>query len=336
MIQHETFISVKVVIFLLILIPGFETCSAQSGKNPVIPFDTSYTPYQTWLKIRKDFPYAVVVKDSLSPDILGKRDLIYATLENTRFGKRDLHLDLFRPVKSGKYPTVVMIHGGGWRSGNKSMQVPLAQRIAAKGFVTAAVEYQLSPESGYPAAVHNIKAAIRWLRANADKFGIDTSRIVISGCSAGGQLAALVGMTNGIDKFEGDQGNNSYSSSVKAVIDIDGVLDFMAPTSLNLQRNPDSPDIAWLGGSFYEKPSVWKEASAIFWVNKNSVPVLFVNSGYSRFHSGQDEMIGIMKELRIYSEVHIIDVKVHPFWLFHPWFNMTVDYMVDFMNYALR
>jgi pectinesterase len=267
---------------------------------------------------------------------MSERDVVYTTLKNTPFGNRDLRLDLFRPAKPGKYPALIMIHGGGWRSGNKSMQVPLAQRIAAKGFVTIAVEYQLSLEARYPSAVHNIKAAIRWVRANADKYGIDTSRIVISGCSAGGQLASLIGMTNGIERFEGEEGNNNYSSSVKAVIDIDGVLDFMAPSSLNLQRKPDSPDIAWLGGSFYEKPEIWKEASAIFWVNKNSVPVLFINSGFSRFHSGQDEMIGIMKEFRIYSEVHLIDVKVHPFWLFHPWFDTTVDYMVDFMNYVLK
>jgi acetyl esterase/lipase len=306
-----------------------------SSKQP-IPRDTTYSVSRVFNQIRKDFPYAVPVKDSLPANVLSERNLVYSTLLNTPFGKRDLHLDLFRPEKSGKYPALIMIHGGGWRSGDKSMQVPMAQRIAARGFVTVAVEYQLSLEARYPAAVHNIKAAIRWLRANADKYDIDTSRIAISGCSAGGQLAALVGMTNGVEKFEGDMGNNSFSSSVNAVIDIDGVLDFLAPTSLNLQRKPDSPDILWLGGSFYEKPEIWKEASAIFWVNKNSVPVLFLNSGFPRFHSGQDEMIGIMKEHRIYSEVHLTDVKVHPFWLFHPWADATVNYMVDFMNFALK
>jgi acetyl esterase/lipase len=243
---------------------------------------------------------------------------------------------LFRPAKTGKYPLLIMIHGGGWRSGDRKMQVPMAQRIASNGFVTAVVEYQLSPEAKYPAAVYNIKAAIRWLRANADKYGVDTSRIAISGCSAGGQLAALVGMTNGINKFEGNQGTINYSSHVDAVIDIDGVLDFLAPSSLNLVRQPDSPDIQWLGGSFTEKPDIWKEASAIFWVNAKSVPVLFINSGYSRFHSGQDEMIGMMKEMNIYNEVHKFDVLVHPFWLFHPWMEPTTNYMVEFLRKVLR
>jgi pectinesterase len=123
---------------------------------------------------------------------------------------------------------------------------------------------------------------------------------------------------------------------VQTVIDIDGVLDFMAPSSLNLDRKPDSPDIVWLGGSFYEKPEIWKESSSIFWANEKSVPVLFLNSGFSRFHGGQDEMIGMMNEWGIYTEVHKFDVKVHPFWLFHPWVDQSVEYMVKFMNKTLK
>jgi pectinesterase len=316
------------VFVLVIFIP----IASQISRMDTIPRDTSYTPYSTWLKIKKNYPEAKIAHPQLPQGVVAETDLVYATLKETPFGKRDLHLDLFRPEKSGRYPVLVMIHGGGWRSGNKLMQVPMAQQIASKGFVTVAVEYQLSLEAKYPAAVHNIKAAIRWLRANADKYSIDTTWIAISGCSAGGQLASLVGMTNSIGKFEGNMGNPGFSSNVQAVIDIDGVLDFMAPASLNTLRKPTSADVEWLGGSFSEKPETWKEASSIFWVNAKSVPVLFLNSGYSRFHAGQDEMIGIMKELNIYTEVHKFDIQMHPFWLFHPWMDTTVIYMVGFMN----
>lgn len=321
-------------LLLLVIICWGINLNAQT-KYLSIPLDTSYTPYQSWLKIKNSYPGAKIAYPQLPEGVMAEENLVYTTLKGTAFGNRDLHLDLFRPVKAGKYPLLVMIHGGGWRSGNKSMQVPLAQKIAASGFVAVAVEYQLSLEAKYPAAVHNIKAAIRWLKANAGKYSIDTSRIAISGCSAGGQLAALVGMTNGINKFEGDQGNLNFSSSVDAVIDIDGVLDFLAPASLNLERKPNSADIDWLGGSFIEKPGIWKEASAIFWVNAKSVPVLFINSGFSRFHAGQDEMIGIMKEHGIYTEVRKFDVKVHPFWLFHPWMEPTASYMIAFLNKVL-
>jgi Esterase/lipase len=325
-----------IISIFIIFIKGVCTNAQTSKDFPSIPYDTSYNVPRVYSQIHKAYPDAIPAKDSLPTGVKDERNLIYATLPETPYGKRELHLDLFHPVKPGKYPLLVMIHGGGWRSGNKSMQVPMAQRIASKGFVTVAVEYQLSLEAKYPAAVYNIKAAIRWLRANAHKFGIDTSHIAISGCSAGGQLAALVGMTNGVKKFEGDQGTTNYSSKVHAVIDIDGVLDFMAPASLNLKRQSNSPDIEWLGGSFSEKPDTWKEASSIFWVNEKSVPVLFLNSGFSRFHAGQDEMIGIMKEYTIYTEVHKFDVKMHPFWLFHPWMDTATDYMINFMKNVLN
>jgi len=321
--------------FALFFILGFHIVVAQ---NPIkeIPHDTTYSIARVHRQIKKDYPYAIPVKDSLPKGVLGERNLVYATLPETPFGKRELHLDLFHPEKPGKYPALILVHGGEWRAGDKSMEVPMAQMIASNDFVTVAVEYQLSLEAKYPAAVHNIKAAIRWVRANAEKYNIDPDRIAISGTSAGGQLAMLVGMTPGIKKLEGTMGITGFSSTVQAIIDIDGVVDFMAPMSLNLDRKPNSPDIEWLGGSFYEKPAIWKEASSIFWANEKSVPVLFLNSGFSRFHAGQDELIGMMNEWGIYTEVHKFDVKVHPFWLFHPWVDQTVDFMVRFMNKTFK
>ena len=310
--------------------------NAQDYVQTPIPRDTSFTVYNAYQKIKDKFPEASPAKPILPKGVKANYDVLYTTLENTPFGKRELHLDVFRPEKAGKYPALIMVFGGGWRSGTKDLQVPMAMQIASKGYVTVAVEYQLSLEAKYPAAVYNIKAAIRWMRANAEKYNIDPDHIAISGCSAGGQLASLTAMTNGVEKFEGDQGNSDYSSSVQALIDIDGVLDFMAPLSLKKDRRPDSPDVQWLGGDFYHRPDLWKEASPIFWVNENSVPVMFLNSGYPRFHAGQDEMIAMMNRWNIYNEVHVFDIKMHPFWLFHPWFDQTVKYMVGFLDRTFK
>ncbi len=301
-----------------------------------IPRDTSYTVAQVFRQIRKDYPFAIPAKDSLPKGLLVFKNVVYSNSAASRFGVRDLHLDVYRPDSRKLLPALIMVHGGGWRSGDKQMEVPLAQMIAKRGFVSIPVEYQLSPEAKYPAAIYNIKSAIRWLKANAETYGIDTSKIVISGTSAGGQIAALVAATNGVAAFEGNREGLKTSSVVNAVINIDGVISFLAPGSLNLNRKPDSPDILWLGGDFSEKPDVWKEASAGFWANEKMVPILFLNSGYSRFHAGQDELIASLNEWGVYYQVHKVDVKVHPFWLFHPWAEKTADYMVSFMHKIFR
>lgn len=319
----------KIIFHIILLLANLSTTAQQKP----IPIDTTYNVARVHRQIHAAYPGAIPAIDSTPNSIKATRDIVYATLENTPFGKRSLHLDVFRPKNDLLRPAVIMIHGGGWRSGTRSMQVPMAQMLAAKGFVTIPVEYQLSLEAKYPAAVYNLKAAIRFVKANAKKYGIDTNHIAVSGCSAGGQLASLIGLTNGVALFEGNQGITGISSNVHAIIDIDGVVDFMAPTSLNLVRKPDAADVFWLDGTFEEKPNTWKQASPIFWAGeKTALPMLFLNSGFSRFHAGQDELIGMMNEWGIYTEVHKFDVKVHPFWLFHPWVDDTIDYMNAFLN----
>lgn len=316
--------------------------SLASNAQPVtidgIPRDTSFTPYLAWKNIQKDFPEARIVKPQLPAGVQTEPNLIYASLPNTPYGKRDLHLDLFRPEKPGKYPVLILIHGGGWRSGNKSMDIPLAQQIAAKGYVTAAVEHRLSPEALYPAAVYDVKAAVRFLRANAKKYNIDPDKIAIMGSSAGGLLAALVGTTANVIKFDGDEGNNGVSSKVQAIIDMDGILDFTDPNESAKDTDPArrSAGAYWFGATYKEAPEKWIEASPIQYVGKDTPPILFINSALPRFHAGRDSAISILNKHHIYSEVHTIPNTPHPFWLFHPWFEPTVGYMVDFLDKVLK
>ncbi len=320
----------KIIVFVAWFLLPVLIVDAQNIKP--IPIDTTYSVSIVFNKVKEKFPYASPVHIDLPKEVKMHEDVTYLTIKDTPYGKRELHLDIFQPSKKGKYPLVLMIHGGGWRAGNKSLQVPLAMQIASKGYITATVEYQLSLEAKFPAAVHNIKAAIRWLKLNADKYNIDTNRIAISGCSAGGHLASLVGLTNDVEYFEGDLGEKGPSSNVQAIIDIDGVINFLSPNSLNLNRRSDSPDVEWLGGSFNDKPDVWKTASPIYWSSKASPPILFINSNYPRFHAGQDELIGMYNDWGIYYEVHKFKVNIHPFWLLDPWFYPTTEYMVNFLD----
>jgi pectinesterase len=311
---------------------------AQVASGQVIPRDTTFTPYQAWIKVQKDFPEARIVEPKLPVGVRAETDVVYAILPNTTYGKRELHLDLFRPEKPGKYPVLLLIHGGGWRSGNKSMDVPMAQQIAAKGYVTATVEHRLSPEALYPAAIYDIKAAVRFLRANATKYNIDRKKIAIMGSSAGGQLAALVGMTANVKKFDGDEGNKGISSKIQAIIDLDGILDFTDPNESAKDTDPAkrSAGAYWFGATYKEAPEKWIEASPIQYVGKNSPPILFINSALPRFHAGRDSAITILNKYNIYSEVHTIPNTPHPFWLFHPWFEPTVGYIVVFMDKVFK
>ena len=307
-------------------------------EQTAISRDTSFTPYQAWIKIKKEFPEAKIVRPELPFGVKAEKDVVYATLPDTLYGKRDLHLDLFRPDKPGKYPALLLIHGGGWRSGNKSMQVPLAQQIASRGYVTASVEYRLSAEALYPAAVYDIKAAIRFLRANAKRYQINPDKIAISGSSAGGQLAALIGTTSEVKKFDGTEGNDDISTKIQAIIDMDGILDFTDPNESAKDDDPAkrSAGAYWFGATFKEAPEKWIEASPLTYIGKNTPPILFINSALPRFHAGRDSVITILNKYGIYTEVHTIENTPHPFWLFYPWFEPTVKYMVDFLDKVLK
>ena len=314
--------------FILILfIPAAIT--AQIVLENGIPYDTSFSTQSAFEKVLKDFPFAKKINRDFSKDVEYKKDLVYSTI-----GKRELHIDIFQPKNRNdkQLPVLLIIHGGGWRAGNKSMEWPIAQAIASKGFITATVEYRLSPEALYPAGIIDVKNAIKWLKLNAEKFNIDKNKIAVTGFSAGGELAAFMGTTSTIKKFEDDQFEN-ISSSVQAVIDIDGIVDFTHPAESNKDSDPQKPSAgkAWFGALYKDNPAVWMEASPMNYVDEKTPPFLFINSSNERYHAGRDYMIEKMDLFKIYSEVKTIPDTPHTFWLFEPWFDTTVNYMTDFL-----
>ncbi|MFT3739814.1 MAG: alpha/beta hydrolase [Breznakibacter sp.] len=260
------------------------------------------------------------------------RDIVYASYQG-----HDLHLDLVLPRKQvfGKrHPVIVMVHGGGWRSGDKSMEMPMSCELARRGYATAMVEYRMSMEALYPAAVMDIKTAIRWIRANAKKYALNTRHIAVQGNSAGGQMASLIGSINGeFPKYQSGL-YPRQSDKVQAVLNIDGVLAFIHPESGEGKDLPGKPSAAtlWFGSPVEENPDVRHEASALTHVNKHSAPTLFINSSIPRFHGGRDDMVAKMDTFGIYSEVHEHTDCMHTFWLFHPYFNQTIDWMDAFLR----
>ena len=196
-----------------------------------------------------------------------ERDLVYATVDG-----HDLTLDLYRPAGSGAHPGIVFVHGGGWMSGDKAAFADYALFFAEQGYVGISVNYRLAPEHPFPAAVEDTKAAVRWLRANAAKYGVDPNRIGAMGGSAGGHLVAMLGVTDGSEGLEGTGGNPGTSSRVQAVVD------YFGPSDLSLVGNePDPAIVNFIGGTCAEKPELCQEASPVTYVSPDDPPFLIVH-----------------------------------------------------------
>lgn len=324
----------RIYFFTLIFLAAVFPASAQMTKGITGKKDTSFSNYSAFISTKKQYPDIQMVKDVPSPQVKEYRDLIYCNSANG-----PLHLDIFAPqkVKRSKIPAVLVIHGGGWRTGDRSQHIPLARELAKAGYVAITVEYRLSTIALYPAAVYDVKAAIRWARANADKYKIDKEKVAILGFSAGGELAAFTGVTNGISDFEGKEGNTGQSSKVRAVVDIDGILSFTHPESAEGDDSRGtSAATYWFGYSKKDKPELWNAASSLTYTNNAKVPMLFLNSSADRMHAGRDDLIKIFQAKNIYTEVHTFAGAPHVFCLFEPWFTPTVKFTVDFLNKVFK
>lgn len=284
------------------------------GFSQGIEKDTSYTVQSAYLKYKKNFPDIKIAKANTA-NISVEQNVIY---HNT--GTRNLLLDIYSPKSLTQNQSVVfMIHGGGWKSGNKSHMQALGSELAGHGYMAIAMEYRLSPEAPYPAGVDDIRETIRWAIGQSSKLKIDTAKMVLLGCSSGAQMASLVGMTATENDF-----------NIKTVINLDGILAFHHPES-----QEGASAAFWLGGTYQEAEENWVAASPLTHAGKGDPPILFVNSQYPRFHAGRDEMFEILNNEGIYTEVHELPDAPHTFWLFDPWFSRTVDYILDFLEKTL-
>ena len=202
-----------------------------------------------------------------------KVDLVVATVNG-----HDLKLDLYLPKAAKKPPLVIYIHGGSWRANSyKKCQTAW---LTDYGFAVASISYRFSQAAVFPAQIHDCKAAVRWLRTHADELGYDATRIGVTGTSAGGHLALLLGTTGGMPEYEGSAGGSlDTSSTVQAVVDYYGPSDFI----LRSQNQPakteeeDSPVRQLIGGPVKENPERARFASPVFQVSEGDAPLLILH-----------------------------------------------------------
>jgi acetyl esterase/lipase len=209
-------------------------------------------------------------------------DVVYAVVDGKKLG-----LDVHLPADVANPALVVWVHGGAWNAGSKA-QYP--KELVASGFAVASVDFRQASEAPFPANVHDIKAAIRFLRAKAAQYGYRGERIAVAGASSGGHLAALVGVTNGHADLEGKVGDQpGASSSVQAVVSYFGasnlttILAQSTPFGLNVRK----PALERLLGALPEStPELAKLASPVFHVDRNDPPLLLL-------HGDQDPQMPI-------------------------------------------
>lgn len=221
-------------------------------------------------------------------------DIPYADTGNPRH-----RLDLYLPEnpKSDKLPVIVFFHGGGWFEGNKSDGAGILISFLRTGqYAGVSVAYRLSGEVQWPEQIYDCKAAIRWVRANAAKYGLDSDRIGVWGGSAGGHLALMLGVSGDEPELEGDIGPyKGVSSKVAAVVNFFGVTELLAiidePSEIDHARS-DAPEAMLIGGCLEDNPEKAKAVSPITYVTSNDPPVLTV-------HGTQDPIVPYDQAVRL-------------------------------------
>ncbi len=220
-------------------------------------------------------------------------------------GGRPLKMNIVRPkvIPEAPMPVVVWIHGGAWLAGdnNPGRNIPLAQR----GYFTASIEYRLSREAQFPAQIEDCKAAIRYLRANAEKYHLNPNKIGCWGSSAGGHLVALLGTSGGVKELEGSGGNPDFSSAVQCVVDLFGPTDFTQigkfPSTMN-HMAANSPEALLLGGPIADNPEKCRAANPITYIDKGDPPFLI-------FHGDKDQTVPFNQSELLYAALQKAGVE---------------------------
>ncbi len=276
-------------------------------------------PPASWSEKEAKTKPSVTLPEGVTPHL----DLTYA-----QYGTRAMLADIYVPAGEGPFPTAVILHGGGWHSGDKMKFRAMGLELAGRGYVTMAVAYRLSGEAKFPANIQDCHAAVRYLRAHAAEYQVDPDRIGVVGGSAGAHLAGLLATTADITALHGDGGNPGVSSAVQAAVLMSGPMEIstgsVAERSL-IADNP-KPNAIWLfGGNVEELPEVYALADAHQHIDENTPPILFQYGG-TEDPTKIDPSMAKLKKLGIPTEVlsHYPDGK-HGCWNRHPWFMPMID-----------
>ena len=236
-------------------------------------------------------------------------------------------VNVYVPKKEGIHPGILLIHGGGWEKRQIEADKPLAERLAARGYVVTQVAYRLSTDAKYPAALHDCKAALRFMRAHAAEYHLDPHRIGVMGGSAGGHLSGLVGMTGDVKELEGSGGNPDQPTTVKACIVMASTMDL-----IEANKDTNSEGHVKFFGPITENRPLYVQASPITYVTKKSPPTLFIEAEKDSLKIGRAEMQEKFKAAGVPTELITLKDAPHPFWMSQPWLDETAKAAGDWFD----
>lgn len=210
-------------------------------------------------------------------DVVTDYDVVY-----TKAGDAELKLDVVRPAEGdGPFPAVLAIHGGAWRQGNKKDTRQLLLEFARRGYVAVSPQYRFCPKETFPAQVHDVKAAVRFVKGHAKDYKLDPERVGAVGFSAGAHLAMMLGVTGPEDGLEGEAPAGAPDTKIRAVVNYFGPTDFHAD---DIPRVSQDLLKDFLGGTIAEKGDAATKASPITYVNQGDAPIL-------SFHGTKDPLV---------------------------------------------
>lgn len=235
-------------------------------------------------------------------------------IEFARPADEPLLLNLAKPASAeGPCPAVLCIHGGGLIKGSRGACDDLCLRLAARGYVAATIDYRLVPKHRHPSAIHDAKAAVRWLRAHADAHAIDLDRLGATGVSAGGYLALMLGVTAGVPRFEGSGGSPDQSSAVSCVVNVYGPSDLISDWDTSVDGQDLLPQ--WFGGPRDTHRAAYVEGSPLAWVTPAAAPTLCIHGTHDRLvdHGQSVRLVERLQEAAVAASLVTIEGAGHGF-----------------------
>ena len=254
-------------------------------------------------------------------------------------GERRLLCDICLPRlaegETGPRPAVVVVHGGGWLNGDRSKFRALALQLAARGYVTAAIDYRLGHEARFPAGIHACNAAIQFLRLNADRYIIDPDRIGAIGGSAGGHLVGLMATGSRDVRLQSDDSFLAGSTKLQAAIVMAGPMQMTTGSVAEKSRKGTANANVWLGKTIDEDPELYALSDAHLHISDASPPILFMTGEHDNPKRNQPSR-DKLKAAGVWTDIKVYKDGKHGCWNRLPWFNTMLDDMDEFFKEHLK